>query len=326
MPVLVFNMVEKKKKILVGGQAVIEGVMMRAPGAYATSVRRADGTIETERHEFQSILERHKSLNIPVLRGIIALFETLKIGIGTLQWSADKSMEDIEPDKADSKPGTLAKAGSLFFALTVGLGIFFVLPLTVTTKFFEIEKDAISFNLISGAIRITLFLGYIGAISLMEDIKTLFKYHGAEHKMIFAFEAGCQLLPSEAKKFIRFHPRCGTSFLLIVMLVSILVFAVIDSIIIKYVGSISLGMRLLSHFPMIPFVAGLGYEAIKLSGRYGSTAIGRVLVAPGLWLQRLTTKEPDDMQLEVAAAALKSALGENYEKYIGDEYEADTVQ
>ena len=300
--------------------------MMRAPGAYATSVRRADGTIETERHEFQSILEKHKSLNIPILRGIIALFETLKIGIGTLQWSADKSMEDLEPDKADSKPGTLAKAASLIFALLVGLGIFFVLPLTVTTKFFEIERDAVSFNLVSGAIRITLFLGYIGAISLMEDIKILFRYHGAEHKMIFAFEGGCELLPSEAKKFIRFHPRCGTSFLLIVMLVSILVFALIDSIILGYVGSISLGVRLLSHLPMIPFVAGLGYEAIKLSGKYGSTAVGRVLVAPGLWLQRLTTKEPDDAQLEVAAVALKSALGEDYEKFVGDKFEADTVQ
>ena len=300
--------------------------MMRAPGAYATSVRRADGTIETERHEFRSILEKHKSLNIPVLRGIIALFETLKIGIGTLQWSADKSMEDLEPDKTASKPGTLAKAASLMFALLVGLGIFFVLPLTVTTKFFEIERDAVSFNLVSGAIRITLFLGYIGAISLMEDIKILFRYHGAEHKMIFAFEGGCELLPSEAKKFIRFHPRCGTSFLLIVMLVSILVFALIDSIIIKQVGSISLGVRLLSHLPMIPFVAGLGYEAIKLSGRYGSTAVGRVLVAPGLWLQRLTTKEPDDTQLEVAAVALKSALGVDYEKFVGDKFEADTVQ
>ena len=300
--------------------------MMRAPGAYATSVRRADGTIETERHEFRSILEKHKLLNIPVLRGIIALFETLKIGIGTLQWSADKSMEDLEPDKTASKPGTLAKAASLLFALLVGLGIFFVLPLTVTTKFFEIERDAVSFNLVSGAIRITLFLGYIGAISLMEDIKILFRYHGAEHKMIFAFEGGCELLPSEAKKFIRFHPRCGTSFLLIVMLVSILVFALIDSIILGYVGSISLGVRLLSHLPMIPFVAGLGYEAIKLSGRYGSTAVGKVLVAPGLWLQRLTTKEPDDAQLEVAAVALKSALGENYEKFVGDKFEADTVQ
>ena len=300
--------------------------MMRAPGAYATSVRRADGTIETERHEFRSILEKHKSLNIPILRGIIALFETLKIGIGTLQWSADKSMEDLEPDKTASKPGTLAKAASLIFALLVGLGIFFVLPLTVTTKFFEIERDAVSFNLVSGAIRITLFLGYIGAISLMEDIKILFRYHGAEHKMIFAFEGGCELLPSEAKKFIRFHPRCGTSFLLIVMLVSILVFALIDSIILGYVGSISLGVRLLSHLPMIPFVAGLGYEAIKLSGRYGSTAVGKVLVAPGLWLQRLTTKEPDDAQLEVAAVALKSALGEDYEKFVGDKFEADTVQ
>ena len=300
--------------------------MMRAPGAYATSVRRADGTIETERHEFRSILEKHKSLNIPVLRGIIALFETLKIGIGTLQWSADKSMEDLEPDKTVSKPGTLAKTASLLFALLVGLGLFFVLPLTVTTKFFEIERDAVSFNLVSGAIRITLFLGYIGAISLMEDIKILFRYHGAEHKMIFAFEGGCELLPSQAKKFIRFHPRCGTSFLLIVMLVSILVFALIDSIILSYVGSISLGVRLLSHLPMIPFVAGLGYEAIKLSGRYGSTAVGKVLVAPGLWLQRLTTKEPDDAQLEVAAVALKSALGEDYEKFVGDKFEADTVQ
>lgn len=316
---------EKKKKILVGGQAVIEGVMMRAPGAYSTAVRRENGEIEVERHEFTSILERRKKLNIPVLRGMIALFEMMKIGFATLQWSADKNMEDLEPDKENKAPGKLAKAGTLLFALSIGLGIFFILPLFLTTKFFNVEKEAMEFNMVSGSIRITLFLVYIGLISLVSDIKRLFMYHGAEHKMIFAFEAGCELLPSEAMPFTRFHPRCGTSFLLIVMIVSIIVFGIIDTVLLGYIGRINLGMRLLTHLPFIPFVAGVGFEAIKLSGKYGSTKIGRIIIAPGLWLQRLTTKEPDESQLEVAAVALKSALGDKYDEFVGNKFEADAV-
>ena len=317
---------EKKKKILVGGQAVIEGVMMRAPRSYATAVRRSNGEIEIDRHEFSSVLERRKYLNVPVLRGIVSLFEMLKIGLDSLQWSAEISMEDLEPENESGKPGKLAKAGTLLIALSLGLGIFFALPLVLTTKFFEIEREAMPFNIVSGLIRITLFLLYIMAISLMNDIKRLFMYHGAEHKMIFAFEAGCRLLPSEAQPFTRFHPRCGTSFLLIVMLVSILVFGLIDTIIINIFGSINLLMRFVWHLPLIPFVAGLGYEAIKLSGKYGASGIGKILVSPGLWLQRLTTNEPDDAQLEVAAAALKSALGDDYEEYVGEQFVADTVK
>ena len=316
---------EKKKKILVGGQAVIEGVMMRAPGAYSTAVRRENGEIEVGRHEFTSVLEKRKYLNVPVLRGMIALFETMKIGMSSLQWSADKNMEDLEPNKDNEAPGKLAKAGTLLFALSLGLGIFFILPLFLTTKFFNVEREAMEFNLVSGSIRIALLLTYIGIISLAKDIKRLFMYHGAEHKMIFAFESGCQLLSSEALPFTRFHPRCGTSFLLIVMIVSIMVFGIIDTILLGYIGTINLGTRLLTHLPFIPFVAGLGYEAIKLSGKYGNTKIGRIIIAPGLWLQRLTTKEPDESQLEVAAAALKSALGENYDEFVGIEFEADAV-
>jgi len=317
---------EKKKKILVGGQAVIEGVMMRAPGAYATAVRRNNGEIDVDRHEFTSILEKRKFLNLFVLRGMIALFETIKIGLASLQWSADKNMEDLEPDKDREAPGKLAKVGSLMLALTLGLGIFFVLPLFLTTKFFNVEREAMAFNLVSGSIRIALFLTYIGAISLAKDIKRLFMYHGAEHKMIFAFESGCQLLPSEAIPFTRFHPRCGTSFLLIVMIVSIIVFGIIDTVLLGLFGSINLGIRLFTHLPFIPFVAGVAYEAIKLSGKYGNTKIGRIIIAPGLWLQRLTTREPEDSQLEVAAAALKSALGDNYNEFVGKEFEADAVQ
>jgi len=179
---------EKRKKILVGGQAVIEGVMMRAPGAYSTAVRRENGKIELDRHEFISILEKRKYLNIPVLRGMIALFETIKIGFASLQWSADKNMEDLEPDKDNVAPGKFAKAATLLFALSLGLGIFFILPLFLTTKFFNVEREAMAFNLVSGSIRIALFLAYIGLISLASDIKRLFMYHGAEHKMIFAFE------------------------------------------------------------------------------------------------------------------------------------------
>jgi uncharacterized protein YqhQ len=304
---------DPNKPMQIGGQAVIEGVMMRAPGSVATAVRRANGAIVVQKMAFQSLIERMKFLNVPILRGAVGLIDMMYLGIKTLNWSAEVAMLDIAPKKQN---GSVKKEQSrwslllsLTFALVLGLGIFFVLPLFLTTKVFHIEQEALQFNLVSGAIRITILLVYLAAISMMKDVKRLFQYHGAEHKSIFAFELNDTLIPLAVKKHTRFHPRCGTSFLLIVMVVAILTFAVLDSILIRWLGEINLVTRLVTHLPLIPVVGGMSYEVIKFSAKHSTTWWGRIIVAPGLWLQKITTKEPDETQLEVAIVALQCALG-----------------
>ena len=304
----------------IGGQAVIEGVMMRAPGAVATAVRRANGAIVVQKQAFRSLVERMKFLNVPVIRGAVGLIDMMYLGIKTLNWSAEVAMLDIEPEKKNGSAKTDKSNWSLLlslvFALALGLGIFFVIPLFLTTKVFQLEQQALKFNLVAGAIRISILLGYLAAISLMKDVKRLFQYHGAEHKSIFAFELNDVLLPPIVKRHTRFHPRCGTSFLLIVMVVSILCFALLDAGFIKWIGEITLATRLALHLPLIPVVGGMSYEVIKFSAKHSTTWWGRIIVAPGLWLQKITTKEPDESQLEVAIVALNCALGvEDAAKY-----------
>jgi uncharacterized protein YqhQ len=182
----------------------------------------------------------------------------------------------------------------------------------LTTEIFNIEKQALSFNLIAGAIRIIFFLLYVWGISRMKDVKRLFQYHGSEHKTVFAFEDRVFLSPENAQKYTTFHPRCGTSFLVIVMLISLLFFAFLDTLIISVYGDISFLIRLVTHIPLIPLVGGLGYEAIKASAKYNHLKIVQFLILPGLGLQRITTNQPDDSQLEVAIEALKAALGDDY--------------
>ncbi len=321
---------EIEEKIMpVGGQAVIEGVMMRSPKRIATAIRRANGTIEVKVQEFQSLIQRKKHLNIPIIRGAITLIEVMIMGIKTLQWSADKAMEDIEeeenkkkekPKTKNSKKGmsTLGAVFSVSIALLVGIGVFFVLPLYLTTVVFNIEKQALLFNLVAGAFRITLFLSYLMGISFMKDVKRLFQYHGAEHKTIYNFEEKKLLSPSNAQKYTTLHPRCGTSFLMIVMLVSLIFFAFLDTLIMLWIGKMSLLIRLVTHIPLIPVVGGISYEALKASSGRIDNPVVRALIAPGLWLQLITTKKPDDKQLEVAIVALKTALGEEYESELVD--------
>lgn len=317
------NMKEVEEKIMpVGGQAVIEGVMMRSPKRIATAIRRSSGEIEINTKEYVSLIQRKKYLNIPIVRGAITLIEVMILGIKMLQWSADKAMEDL--DEEDRKKGKKVKekkkagmstAGAIFtisIALLIGIGTFFALPLFLTTELFNIEKEALLFNLVSGGIRIIFFLLYVWGISFMKDVNRLFQYHGAEHKSIFAFEEKVFLSPGNVQKYTTFHPRCGTSFIVIVMLISLIFFAFLDTLIILYTESISLVVRLLTHLPLIPIVGGISYEMLKASAKHADSQYVHFLIAPGLGLQRITTSQPDDDQVEVAICALKAALGEEY--------------
>jgi uncharacterized protein YqhQ len=315
---------DPNKPMQVGGQAVIEGVMMRAPGSVATAVRRKNGHIIVQQQKFKSVTEKIKWFNIPILRGAIGLIEMMYLGIITLNFSAEIAMLDTETKKSKengkNKEGNLEKKpksqsniaiiGTFVFALALGIGLFFVVPLYLASKVFEIEQTAVQFNLMTGAIRIIILLAYMVGISIMKDIQQLFRYHGAEHKSVFAFELKAALIPDTVKAYSRFHPRCGTSFLLIVMFVAILSFSLLDLFLLKYFGTLTFAMRLLTHLPFIPIVGGLAYEIIKYSARHSTSWWGKIVIAPGLWLQRITTKEPDDAQIEVALVALRCALGQ----------------
>lgn len=310
---------EIQEKIMpVGGQAVIEGVMMRSPKRIATAIRRSSGKIEINIQEFVSLIQRKKYLNLPIIRGAITLIEVMVLGIKNLQWSADKAIEDLEAEEdkqVKKKKAGMSTTSAIFtisIALVLGIGLFFVLPLFLTTEIFNIEKKALLFNFVSGLIRIVFFLLYVWGISFLKDVKRLFEYHGAEHKTIFAFEKKVYLSAENTQKFSTFHPRCGTSFLMIVMLVSLIFFAFLDTLIIYVYGDINFIIRLVTHIPLIPVIGGISYEALKTSAKHSESKIVRLLIAPGLALQRITTSRPDDLQLEVAICALKAALGEEY--------------
>ena len=314
----------------VGGQAVLEGVMMRAPGMVATAVRRVTGEIVVKKEAHVSLAERYPALKLPILRGAIGLIEMMTIGMRTLNFSAEIAIEDVhnEGSKNGKENGRFPKNRSassgkenLKLGLTValsliaGVAIFFITPLLVTTVFFSVDQQPLIFNLLAGGIRISLLLAYLLAISMMKDIKRLFQYHGAEHKAVFAFERGEGLTVAAAGRQSRFHPRCGTSFLLIVMIVSIMLFSILDTLLIVWLGRLTLLTRILTHLPLIPLVGGISFEFIKASAKRSTTVIGRIIVAPGLWLQRITTKEPDDSMLEVAVVALQSALGDDRSQF-----------
>ncbi|HTR80082.1 MAG TPA: DUF1385 domain-containing protein [Bacteroidota bacterium] len=291
----------------VGGQAIIEGVMMRAKGTIATAVRRPDGTIAVHKEAFRSFAERHPKWNVPVLRGAVGLIEMMYIGIKTLNYSAEVALGEPDPDDKGKK-SAVPIAATLVVALLLGVGVFFFIPLFVATIFFKVEQQPLLFNLVAGAIRIIILIGYLYSISLMKDIRRLFQYHGAEHKAVYTFEQNAPLEIPSAMTFTRFHPRCGTSFVLLVMFLSIFFFSLLDSVVLLFVHSLNLPLRLATHIPFIPVVGGLSYEVLKFSAKHASTRLGRILVAPGLWLQKITTKEPDESQMEVSLAAIRAAL------------------
>jgi uncharacterized protein YqhQ len=305
---------ERYADINVGGQAVIEGVMMRSPSAIATAVRLPDGSIELRKREYTPLTRRYPFLNVPVIRGAVNFFEMLGIGMDTLNWSADIQMKYADPAALEKKRGdsvvnAIMLWGTAAFALVFGMGLFFALPIFIAT-ILGLTRGALLFNLEAGVIRLGLFFLYIFLISRMPDIKRVFRYHGAEHMSIFALEASSPLDVASARGQSRFHPRCGTSFILIVAIFSIVLFGIADSLFAIVFGHMqSLVERLATHLTLLPFVAGSSYELLKLSGRFRANALVRMLIAPGLWLQTMTTAEPDDDMLEVALHALKAAIG-----------------
>jgi len=303
----------------VGGQAVIEGVMMRAPGAISTAVRKVQSKeIVVKTEPYVGLSRRYKVLNVPVLRGAVSFFEMLVIGMKTLHYSADVTMEDADTKEVptvqkkrgrrERMMGTLILAGTMASALSVGIGVFFLLPL-VLTNLLHVYRGQLSFNLIAGAIRAGLFLFYLWIISRWGEIRRIFAYHGAEHKSVFAYESNDELSLERVRRYSTRHPRCGTSFILIVVVLAIVVFSIADSLFVTVFGHAqTVWERFLTHFSFLPLVAGLSFELLKLSGKKRNHPLTRMLIAPGLWLQRITTQEPDDEQIEVALVALKSAL------------------
>ncbi|NKB72093.1 MAG: DUF1385 domain-containing protein [Candidatus Latescibacteria bacterium] len=299
----------------VGGQAVLEGVMMRVPGKIVTAVRAPDQKIIVKEESHIALTQRHRWLNIPLLRGAVSFFEMMVIGLQALNFSADVAMQGEEENTAaqtedDSWKNRLALAGTLAVSLGAGVGLFFFLPL-FAAQLIDVRRDAMGFNLTAGLVRTLLFLAYLWGISHWRDIQRVFQYHGAEHKSIFTLEAGAQLTVEQARDFGRLHPRCGTSFLLIVVLLSIFVFSLADTGFVYVFGHPqNLLERFLTHLCFLPLISGISFELLKFSGKKRNHPLTRFLIAPGLWLQRITTREPDDDQIEVALVALRRALGE----------------
>jgi len=291
--------------INIGGQAVLEGVMMRSPHAFTVAVRKGGkpgADIALLRETIVPIGERYPLFKIKIIRGSVALFEALWLGIRALNFSANEAIEDIGGKKEEI--GDLAMAGTMLTAIAFSLGLFLALPLLLTNLLgaqFGALKGNVLFNLTDGALRVALFLGYVSGISFMKDIRRVFEYHGAEHKAIAAHEAGVALTAENARPFSRIHPRCGTSFLIAVIALSILVFSLIPA-------AWPLWAKGLSRIVLLPLIAGLGYEFIKYSAKKCGNPLIRGLMLPGLWLQRLTTREPSDDQIEVAIRSLNEAL------------------
>jgi len=307
LPLLAYQMAGRKNRM--GGQAIIEGVMMRGRQKIAWAVRRPDGEMVIERQIFISLTKTNKFCALPVVRGAISLYESMKLGYKALTRSAEIAAEEEQPRKQEKK--SVKKSASLtlsmVIAVAVSIGLFMYLPMRISQLFFP--KTALTFNLVAGAIRIILFLAYLIGISFWKDIQRVFQYHGAEHKAIFAFEDNKELTNENLRPYPTLHPRCGTSFLLLVALVCILLFSIIDSLIMHFTGLYSVfAVRFAVHLTLIPLVGGLSYEVLMFSDRFQNVFPVSLLIKPGLWLQYITTKEPDDKQLETATAALKAAL------------------
>lgn len=288
---------EDKKRLHVGGQAVIEGVMMRSPTRLATAVRSADGEIIVKAEPFVSLTKRHRPLNIPVIRGAIVLIETFVIAVKALSFSAEQAMAEEEKakKKGDSKHHM---AITIVAALVIGFGLFFYLPLKLT-ELIGLESGVI-FNIVDGLIRLVFIFLYIFFITRWKEMKRIFEYHGAEHKTIFAFEEEGTVSPETAMRYSRLHPRCSTSFLLIVVIVSMLLFIVLGR-------PEGVADRLI-RFSFIPLIAGVSYEVLKVSARPSVQRYLGFVFWPGLLLQRLTTREPSPDQVEVAITALNASL------------------
>lgn len=294
----------------VGGQAVIEGVMMRSPNYYTISVRAEDGSVKWTQAKFQSLSKKYKILGLPLIRGMVQLVESMRLGFKALDYSNTIYLGNDPDEKKDH--GQIMNLvfmilGGLYILGTLALTLFMIkfLPLWIAEKAADIwpfvQNNYFVFNLIDGFAKIVIFLTYISSISLLNDMRRVFQYHGAEHKSIWAYEKGLELNVENAKKQTRFHPRCGTSFIFIVILMSILVYTFIPK-----VGSFQL--MLLLRIAALPIIAGISYEFLKLSVKNSENVVMKLFVLPGLLIQRLTTREPDEKQLEIALNSLRESL------------------
>jgi len=286
-------------RIRIGGQAVIEGVMMRSPNSMAIAVRKPNGEIVVKREKLDFFSEKKFLSKLPLIRGVINLLSALILGMKALNFSANQSLGE------EKEVSSWTMGLTFTFALCFGIFLFFLIPLFLT-KWLRfaipmVSTSGILFNLVDGIIRLMIFLAYLWAISFFKEIRRIFQYHGAEHKSIFAFESGEVLMADRVKGFSYLHPRCGTSFLLIVMVVSILVFALIPH-------HLSFGYKVASRVVFIPLIAGLAYEIIRFADKKRERKSMQVFIKPGLWLQRMTAREPSEDQIEVALRALREVL------------------
>ncbi len=308
----------KRKEIAVGGQAVIEGVMMRGPEKIATAVRRADNSIEVKQEEFISITQKNKFLGLPLVRGFASLIEMMGLGMRTLGFSAQRwelDNEDENTKKKSDKAKKTEEALSYVVAFALAMFLFGFVPY-FTAKLLDLDKHNLYFNLVAGFIRIVFFVTYVWLISFMKDVKRLFQYHGAEHKSVYAYEKQDKLNPEKVQKYSTLHPRCGTSFMFFVLLISLFVFTIVDFIVGHVLGSLPhYAVRWMYHILLIPFVSGISYEVLKLSGKNIHHPLVKLMTVPGMAIQRITTQPPSDDQIEVALVALKCALDLDYSEH-----------
>ena len=290
-----------EKKLVVGGQAVVEGVMMRGPKAIATAVRKQDGSIVYKKIVLNE--KNNKWLKVPFIRGVLALYDAMVVGTKELIFASNQA--GLEEEKMNDKE----IKGTVAISILLGVGVFMVLPSFIGSHLFR--ENRLLANIVEASIRLVLFLGYIWGISFFKDIKRVFEYHGAEHKSIYTYENGLELTPENAKKFTTLHPRCGTSFLFIVMFIAIIVFSVIDyalpiptNLFSKFL------LKVVVRIVLMPVIASLSYELQKYSSCHLNNPLIKLISLPGLALQRITTREPDLDELEVAIVAIKASLGQ----------------
>ena len=316
----------KKQHITsVGGQALIEGVMMQGPKGVATAVRKPDDSICVEYHDVKHIRDKHKIFGLPIIRGIVAFVESLILGYKLLMYSAEVSgMEDIEDVEMNKFEKWLTdKMGDKFMDFIMGVAsvlgfilaflIFFYLPVFLFNKLNALCDMSLTAwqGTIEGCMKIVIFVIYMLLVSQMKDIKRLFKYHGAEHKSIACYEAGEELTVENVKKCSRFHPRCGTSFMFVMLILSIIIVTLLSLVVPAELKQNTIAWMLLK-LPLVPIIMGLGYEFIKYAGKHNNLMV-KIFSAPGLWMQRITTKEPDDDIIEVGIASLKAVITDNIE-------------
>jgi uncharacterized protein YqhQ len=295
---------ESGEETLVGGQAVLEGVMMRSPHAWAIACRKPSGEVSTHSEPLERLSEKHKWMGWPVIRGVITLGHAMTLGFRALKFSANTALDEMPADNSGKKfevSGWMATVNIIF---SVGFFIFMYkfLPLVAATEMKRVNPlfgERIIFNLVDGAIRIALFLLFIWGVSLWKDIHRVYEYHGAEHKTVYAFENGDNLDTASVQKYSTFHPRCGTSFLMTVMIISILVYVVVPAE--TFWGKFA------ARIILLPIITGLSYEIIRFAAKHRGSLFA-LMTAPGLWLQRITTQPPTDEQAECAIVALDHAM------------------